>query len=131
MIVAAAHVLDDEGIDYRTNLHATGVDIDARCVHMAYVAASLFNIPAAIYRGDSLRYVMQDRWLTPAHVLGGWSYKLHRRDEQDKLQPMWQELPIPERVALLERENVDISQAVHPWIPPSLSPDLLQAPAEA
>src|SRR6185369_13939648 len=37
---------------------------------------SLMGIPAIVYRGDSLRNTMTERWFTPFHIIWGWNHKL-------------------------------------------------------
>lgn len=76
MIIALANELKALGINYQQQLHVTAVDIDVKCVHMAYLQFSLLHIPAVVVHGDSLRVEERARWFTPAHILGGWTTKL-------------------------------------------------------
>lgn len=86
MVIASAEALHDEGINYQKHLHVTATDIDSRSVHMAYVQLSLLNIPAVVVLGNSLSMEVRDKWYTPAHILGGWSHRLRRRDS-DVVEP--------------------------------------------
>ena len=61
----------------------TAVDIDPRAVHMAYIQLALMHIPAVVVVGNSLSMEMREHWYTPAHILGGWTAKLVRRDAED------------------------------------------------
>jgi hypothetical protein len=45
---------------------------------MAYLQLSLLHIPARITHGNSLSLDEFSHWYTPAHILGGWNFKLRR-----------------------------------------------------
>lgn len=79
MVIALAQAMRNQGINYQQLLHVTAVDIDPRAVHMAYIQLSLLHVPAVVIVGDSLSAQVQERWYTPAHVLGGWSARLAKR----------------------------------------------------
>ena len=82
MVIAAAEVLHGRGINYQQAMHATAQDIDATAVHMAYVQCSLLHIPAVVIWGDTLAVESRAVWHTPAHILGGWGWRLrHRADD--------------------------------------------------
>jgi type I restriction-modification system DNA methylase subunit len=83
MVIALAHAMKDLGINYQQHLHVTAVDVDAKCVHMAYVQLALLHIPAVIVHGNSLSLEEHARWYTTAHILDGWRLKLARPDTQD------------------------------------------------
>ena len=76
MVIACADALHDAGRNYQQTMHATCIDIDPRCVHMAYVQLSLLNIPAIVVHGNALSVESWANWFTPAHILGGWGAKL-------------------------------------------------------
>lgn len=76
MVIACADALYDAGRNYQQTMHATCIDIDPRCVHMAYVQLSLLNIPAIVVHGNALSVEAWAAWFTPAHILGGWGAKL-------------------------------------------------------
>ena len=70
MILAAADVLYNQyRFNISRNLLAVCADIDARCVHMAYLQLSLAGIPAIIYHQDTLRMKCWDTWITPACIM--------------------------------------------------------------
>lgn len=77
-VIALAEAIKDLGINYQQNLHVNAVDVDPRAVHMAYVQFSLMHIPAHVIVGDTLRLEFREDWLTPAHIMDGWSRKLRR-----------------------------------------------------
>lgn len=79
MLIAAAEVLKDAGINYQQQMHATGQDIDPTAVHMTYIQLSLLHVPAMVIQGDTLRQTCVDVWYTPAHILGGWTWRLRER----------------------------------------------------
>lgn len=80
MIIALAEAMKGEGINYQQALHVTAVDLDIRCVHMAYLQFSLLHIPAVIVHGNTLSLEEFGHWYTPAHIMGGWNWKLRRTD---------------------------------------------------
>lgn len=75
-IIALARAMRDAGINYQEHLHVTAVDVDPKCVHMAYIQFTLFHIPAIVVQGDSIRMTEQAHWYTLAHVAGDWGGKL-------------------------------------------------------
>ncbi|MFM0608792.1 N-6 DNA methylase [Paraburkholderia sediminicola] len=83
MVVATAQAMHQVGLNYPETLHATCVDIDQRCVHMAFVQLSLLGIPAIVVHGNGLSLEVWGVWYTPAHVMLGWGRKLRRRREAE------------------------------------------------
>lgn len=79
MVIALAEAMEKRGLNYQQHLHVTAIDVDARAAHMAYVQFSLLHIPAVIYVGNSLSLEIHEAWYTPAHILGGWSYRLQKQ----------------------------------------------------
>lgn len=78
MVIALAHEMHEAGINYQQHLHVTAVDVDLKCVHMAYLQCALLHIPAVIVHGNTLSVQEYSRWYTPAHILDGWNFKLRR-----------------------------------------------------
>lgn len=83
MIISAAHVLHDAKINYQRAMHVVAIDIDRRCVHMTYLQLALLHIPAIVVHGNALTVEEWEHWYTPAHVLGGWSGRLRRREAEE------------------------------------------------
>lgn len=83
MVIGMAQALRDAGINYQEAMHVMAVDIDSRCVHMAYLQLALLGIPAVVVHGDTISMKEWSHWYTPAHILGLWSHKLRRRQEAD------------------------------------------------
>lgn len=54
MIIAAAKVLRDEGIDYQRVMEVVAQDLDWKGVYMCYVQLSLLGISAICVQGDTL-----------------------------------------------------------------------------
>lgn len=82
MVIACADALHAQGINYQQVMHVTAQDIDATAAHMAYIQLSLMHIPAQVVEGNSIAMTDWAHWLTPAHVLGGWDWRLCRRARQ-------------------------------------------------
>jgi hypothetical protein len=78
MVLAAADAIQAQGINYQQAMHVTAVDVDLTAVHMAYVQLSLAHIPAIVVHGNSLAMTEWSHWFTPAHIVGGWDFRLRR-----------------------------------------------------
>lgn len=76
MVIGAAQVLHDMGINYQQKMHVTATDISVTACHMAYIHFSLLHIPAIVIHGNSLSMEEWDFFVTPAHVLGFWDGRL-------------------------------------------------------
>lgn len=79
MVIALAQAMRDAGINYQQHLHVTAIDVDVKCVHMAYLQFALLHIPAVIVHGNTLSLEEYGHWYTPAHILDGWNWKLRRQ----------------------------------------------------
>lgn len=75
MILGAAKAMANRHLNYQKQMLATGIDIDIKCVQMAYLQLSLLGIPAVIIHGNSLTDEVLSRWYTPAYMLDMWSMK--------------------------------------------------------
>ena len=103
MIIALAEALRGNGVNYQQQFHVTATDIDPKCVHMAYLQFSLLHIPAVVIHGNSLSLEEFDVWHTPAHILGGWNWKLKRnRAATDKAAEPSQESPADDEAEALQ-----------------------------
>ncbi|WP_321882580.1 N-6 DNA methylase [Burkholderia cepacia] len=85
MVIATADALLSIGQNYQQTMHATCIDIDARCAHMTYLQLSMMHIPAIVVHGNALTLEVWGMWYTPAHILGGWRAKLRQRRQADAL----------------------------------------------
>lgn len=82
IVLGFAKALRREGYNFQTKVLVTAIDIDPKCVHMAYLQLSLFGIPAVVIHGNSLTLDYQSYWYTPAYIWGGWAFK-SAQDESD------------------------------------------------
>lgn len=83
MILGAAKAMANQKLNYQTQMLVTGIDIDMKCVQMAYLQLSLLGIPAVIIHGNSLTNEVWSRWYTPAYILGQWSRKEQEAQLED------------------------------------------------
>ena len=83
MLLGAAKAMANQKLNYQTQMLVTGIDIDIKCVQMAYLQLSLLSIPAVIIHGNSLTNEEWSRWYTPAYVLGQWSMKEQKKHLED------------------------------------------------
>jgi hypothetical protein len=81
MVIALAQEMKDAGINYQQHLRVTAVDVDSKCVHMAYLQFALLHTPAVVIHGKSLSLEEFGRWYTPAHIMRGWAWKLRRHPD--------------------------------------------------
>jgi len=110
MVIALAQEMKEVSINYQQNLHVTAVDVDPKCVHMAYLQMSLLHIPAVIVHGNSLSLEEYGHWYTPAHILGGWGRKLRQKAEGNhEIQPV-PEPPEP----VIKQQHDEPAPGAHP-----------------
>ena len=98
MVIGVAEHLHSKGINYQHCLCVQATDVDIRAVHMAYVQFALYHIPAVIFHGNCLSRDVWSRWPTPAYLMGGWEWRLRRKDGQgelpEKVAPVAEQLPV-------------------------------------
>lgn len=75
MLMAAAHVLREDGFNFQQNALMQGTDISEICVYMTYIQASLYGIPAIIYCGNSLTNEIRFKLTTPLYHLNYFRFK--------------------------------------------------------
>lgn len=97
MVIAFAQQMKAAGFNYQQQLHVTAIDVDPRAVHMAYLQFSLLHIPAVVVLGNALALEERELWYTPAHILGGWAWRLRGRGE---VAPALELAPAPATVAV-------------------------------
>lgn len=73
MIIAMANVMKAKGLNPQRQLHVTTIDKSATAAYMCYIQLSLLGIPAAVWIGNTLSMEMQEKFLTPMHMIGGWA----------------------------------------------------------
>ncbi len=75
MVLGFCKAMEKRGFNYCDQLVVTAVDVDLKCVHMAYLQFSLYGIPAVVIHGNTLSVQEWSRWYTPVYVLNGWIRK--------------------------------------------------------
>jgi len=75
LVLGLAKAMQVKDFNPQQQLLVTGVDIDIKCVCMAYLQLSLFGIPAVVIHGNSLTVEQWSVWRTPAYILGFWETK--------------------------------------------------------
>lgn len=102
MPVAMANALHDQGINYQQHLHITCQDVDLKAVHMAYVQLSLLHVPAVVIHGNTLKVEALSHWYTPAHIVGGWTYKLRGDRAHIETEPATAAVAEPAQASLFD-----------------------------
>jgi type I restriction-modification system DNA methylase subunit len=69
MIIAAAKVLHEAGIDYQQKMDVVAQDLDWKGVYMCYVQLSLLGIKAICVQGDTLREPYNPHHTEKSHML--------------------------------------------------------------
>ena len=69
MIIAAAAVLYEKGIDYQNILEVVAQDLDWKGVYMCYVQLSLLGISAVCVQGNTLMEPYDPKKTSKSHVL--------------------------------------------------------------
>ncbi|MFY3152129.1 N-6 DNA methylase [Achromobacter xylosoxidans] len=115
MLIAAAHAMHEAGLKYQQCMHATAIDIDQRCVHMTFIQLALLHVPAVVIHGNGLTGECRGQWFTPAHILGGWSARLRRREAEESARALLQE-PVAKVVAHVDlgADDADVPKAEQP-----------------
>jgi hypothetical protein len=84
MVIAFAEALLRRGHNPQKHMHVTATDVDERAVHMTYLQLALLGIPALVVHGNTLTLEERGHWYTPAHVFGGWGYRLRARQARER-----------------------------------------------
>jgi hypothetical protein len=96
MVLGIVEAMMQDGYDYQRRLHVTAVDIDLKCVHMAYLQFSLLGLPAIVVHGNTLTLEERSHWFTSAHILAGWSDTLRGRRPLSEVLEALDALPAPD-----------------------------------
>ena len=91
LVLGFAKAMQEEQHNPQQELCVTAVDIDIKCVYMAYLQLSLFGIPAVIVHGNSLTVEEWSVWKTPAYILGLWDYKTKHSGKSYLTEPIQNE----------------------------------------
>lgn len=74
MVIAAAEVLKERGVDYQKKMNVVAQDLDWKSVYMCYLQLGLLGIPAICVQGNTLtepyRSGYPEEWVlyTPAKM---------------------------------------------------------------
>lgn len=81
LIINLALAMQEEKINYQQSMLVTGIDVDIKAIHMAYIQLTLLHIPAILVHGNSLSMEVHSKWYTPAYIMGGWQFRRQREKE--------------------------------------------------
>lgn len=84
MVINFALAMLDEKINPQQTLLVTGVDIDIKCIYMAYIQLTLLHIPATLIHGNTITGEVFSTWYTPAYIMDGWAFRRQRETETEK-----------------------------------------------
>ena len=98
MILALVKVMITAGHNPAEKLWVQAIDVDRMAALMCYIQLSLWNVPAEVIVGNTLSWDIREVWYTPAHHLGMWKYRLHRKEGSTEVAPAPTQ-PTPEPVA--------------------------------
>jgi hypothetical protein len=83
MVIAAALVFQERGLNYQRQLYVEAQDIDATCFNMAYIQLSLLGIPATVILGDTLALERRRAWATSMYWIHGFEFRLAAQAAED------------------------------------------------
>ena len=78
MVLSFVKLMIEKGHNPADRMWTQCIDIDRLAGLMCFVQLSLWNVPAEILIGDTLRWDIREVWHTPQHHLGLWSHKMAR-----------------------------------------------------
>ena len=107
MILVLVKVIIEQKLNPADKLWVQCIDIDRMAALMCYIQLTLWNVPAEIIVGDTLRWDLREVWYTPAHHMGFWDQRLKRRDDTPEISESDVALETPE----LEPQNVEANIA--------------------
>lgn len=87
MILALVKVMITAGHNPAEKLWVQAIDVDRMAALMCYIQLSLWNVPAEVIVGNTLSWDIREVWYTPAHHLGLWKYRLHRKEGSTEVAP--------------------------------------------
>ena len=81
MILSFVKRLINQNINPANHLWVQCIDIDRTCALMCYIQLTLWNVPAQVIVGDTLRMKFREILYTPAHRMFNWEYKLKKQQK--------------------------------------------------
>lgn len=116
MVLAFVKQMLEDGHNPADRLWVQATDVDRLAALMCYVQLTLWNVPAEVLVGNTLSMEMRERWLTPAHILGNWSYKIRKRAEEQaakqESEPEMQSETSPNETSLPEASTEPIGKTI-------------------
>ena len=84
MVIELAELMIEKGLNPRTQLFASCVDIDSTAAYMAYLQLSALNIPAEVNFGNTLTMEINRTMYTPALFAYNWKKRLTKGEEAQR-----------------------------------------------
>lgn len=117
MIFGAVNGIREIGLNHSKELFVHAIDVDLKCVHMAYVQLSLYGIPAIVIHGNTLSMEEWSRWYTPVYFIDGWQWKRRKVTTNDEVcLPEVVAEPI-EKVVMEDHTELEETDAIKQDIP--------------
>lgn len=91
-IMGGINALLRANINYQQCAFAVMVDVDFTAANMSMIQASLMNLPAYIYHGNSLSLETFRLYVTPAYHLGFWNLKMSNRNYKQDAVARWEDI---------------------------------------
>lgn len=89
MILGTVWAMKQKHFDYQHKTLFIAQDIDIRCVWMAYIQLSLYQIPAVVIHGNTLTLEEWSRWYTPyAVALRKAGQEVVKREESEEMRAL-------------------------------------------
>lgn len=111
MVFGFAKAMKKNGYNFQRQMVVTAIDIDLKCIYMAYIQLSLYGIPAVVIHGNSLTVEEWSRWYTPIYILDGWMWKTQFIDRNPIKKAECKDMPIKKNKekSLLKEKLVQMS----------------------
>lgn len=84
MVLSLVKEMIDQGYNPAEHLWVQCIDVSRLAALMCYVQLTLWNVPAEVIVGDTLKWEHREVWYTPAHHLGFWANRLKNRETPEK-----------------------------------------------
>lgn len=75
-LLAKVRKVIEKGFNPAKTLYVEGVDIDRLCALMCFIQMTLWNVPARIFVGDTLKNSKREVWITSAYMRENWALRL-------------------------------------------------------
>lgn len=86
MVFSFAKAFKEQKYNYNTQMLVKAIDVDIKCVHMAYTQMSLYGIPGVVIHGNTLLQEEWSYWYTPVYLIDNWRWRECRKyDSEDRI----------------------------------------------